>query len=107
MTPHSSNPSCYAILRAVLFLLLATAVPAFAGIAATTTTVDPQSTPFSASSQNVMLTATVTETMGGDPVPEVSWSTPARGEVRVNTSLLALHQVTRADAGHQSYHHDH
>ena len=45
--------------------------------------------------------------MGGDPAPEVSWSTPARGEVRVNTSLLALHKVTRADAGHTSYPHDH
>ena len=39
--------------------------------------------------------------VGGEPAPEVSWVTPARGEVRANLSLLELSQVTRADAGQQ------
>ena len=37
--------------------------------------------------------------MGGEPAPEVSWATPARGEVRGNRSVLEIHGVTRADAG--------
>ena len=55
----------------------------------------------------IMMSCQVGCEVGGDPAPEVSWSTPARGQLTVNTSLLALHQVTRADAGRQSYHHDH
>ena len=37
--------------------------------------------------------------VGGEPAPEVTWVTPARGEVTGNLSLLALSQVSRADAG--------
>ena len=41
--------------------------------------------------------------VGGEPAPEVTWVTPARGEVTGNLSLLALSQVSRADAGKQHY----
>ena len=50
----------------------ATQPPAILGLAATTTTVDAQSTLFSAAAQAVTLTATVTETSGGAPVSDGS-----------------------------------